>query len=136
MDSMTERPLPTTTPVDLSDFSDLPPEFCHFPDIGCEVAFSCLGCPYDKCLEEGRRAKELMARQLRDIEISNMCNGDPDKVDGIATWLELSPRTVRRAAGLEEPRRRRRRFQHISTHAHQTGVARRMARRRALHRSR
>ncbi|MBA7529911.1 hypothetical protein ES705_22110 [subsurface metagenome] len=29
---------------------DLPPEFCHYQDNGCEFADSCLNCPFTECL--------------------------------------------------------------------------------------
>ena len=31
---------------------DLPPEFCIYTDEGCELAESCLECPFSRCIEE------------------------------------------------------------------------------------
>jgi hypothetical protein len=37
--------------------ADLPPEFCHYKDEGCEYAASCLACPFPQCLYEEPRAR-------------------------------------------------------------------------------
>ncbi len=29
---------------------DLPPEYCHYQDEGCELADSCLNCPFARCI--------------------------------------------------------------------------------------
>jgi len=37
--------------MDFDDFElDLPPEYCHYQDNGCEFADSCLDCPFPECL--------------------------------------------------------------------------------------
>ncbi len=30
--------------------SDLPPEYCHYQDDGCELTASCLKCPFPGCV--------------------------------------------------------------------------------------
>ena len=30
--------------------ADLPPEYCHYKDEGCELAKSCLNCPFPGCI--------------------------------------------------------------------------------------
>ncbi len=45
------------TSGEIPDFSDdqcseldLPPEYCHYRDEGCEFADSCLNCPLTECI--------------------------------------------------------------------------------------
>ena len=32
------------------DGLDLPPEYCHYRDEGCDLADSCLNCPLPRCI--------------------------------------------------------------------------------------
>jgi len=36
---------------------DLPPEYCHYRDEGCEFATSCLNCPFPQCLYDEPRGR-------------------------------------------------------------------------------
>ncbi len=31
---------------------DLPPEYCQYRDDGCELAGSCLKCPFKRCIHD------------------------------------------------------------------------------------
>ncbi len=49
------------TPGEMPDFPgdqhielDLPPEYCHYRDEGCEFADSCLNCPLSRCIYDDR----------------------------------------------------------------------------------
>jgi hypothetical protein len=48
---------------------DLPPEFCHYRDEGCEFAESCLNCPFTQCLYEEPRGKQRWLKELRNREM-------------------------------------------------------------------
>ena len=81
---------------DSADVSDLPPEFCHYKDEGCELADSCLNCPFPRCLYEEHRGKQRWLKQIRDQEIKRLFkNGTGTKVLGI--MFGLSRRTIQRA---------------------------------------
>ena len=51
------------------DLLDVPPQFRHYRDEGCELSGRCLECPFPKCLEEVFRGKNRMRRQLRAEEM-------------------------------------------------------------------
>ncbi|MFC2011982.1 hypothetical protein ACFLVU_02510 [Chloroflexota bacterium] len=37
-------------PGDPNTELDLPPEYCHYRDEGCDLAESCLNCPFARCV--------------------------------------------------------------------------------------
>ncbi len=43
------------------DVLDLPPEYCHYHDEGCELAASCLECTFARCVydQSGGRQRWL-----------------------------------------------------------------------------
>ena len=38
--------------------SDLPPEYHHYRDEGCEMADSCLNCPFPQCIYDEPRNRQ------------------------------------------------------------------------------
>jgi hypothetical protein len=48
---------------------DQPPEFCHYRDEGCELAQSCLNCPFPQCVYEQPRGRRRWLKKARDKEI-------------------------------------------------------------------
>jgi hypothetical protein len=78
------------------DVPDLRPEYCHYKDDGCELADSCLNCPFPYCLYDEPRGKQRWLKQVRDQEIIRMFkNGSGTKELGII--FGLSRRTIQRA---------------------------------------
>ncbi len=61
------------------------PEFCQYRDEGCELANSCLKCPFPKCAYDQRGGEQKMKRILRDKEILRL----------FAAGLELAELAVR-----------------------------------------
>jgi hypothetical protein len=49
--------------------NDPKPEYFQYKDEGCTYARSCLACPYDHCLYEGRRGKRSSMTAIRSKEI-------------------------------------------------------------------
>ena len=43
---------------DTENEPDLPPEYCHYRDEGCEFADSCLNCPFPQCIYDEPRGKQ------------------------------------------------------------------------------
>ncbi len=88
--------------------SDLPPEYCHYRDEGCEMAASCLNCPFQQCLyEPGGRQRWL--KKLRDREIIRLFAKESRSVKELALIFGLSQRTIQRAlkSSLSKPSFRR-----------------------------
>ena len=75
---------------------DLPPEYCHYKDEGCEFLDSCLNCPLPQCLYEEPRGKQRWLKELRNREIERLYR-DGWNIKELAVMLGLSRRTIQRA---------------------------------------
>jgi AraC-like DNA-binding protein len=76
--------------------NDLPPEFCRYRDEGCELASSCLNCPFPRCLLDSPGGRQRWLKEKRDIEIVRLFI-EGQKVKELARQFGLSERTVQRA---------------------------------------
>ena len=83
---------------------DLPPEYCHFQDDGCEVATtysgrksSCLNCPFAKCIYDEPGGRQRYIKRRRDKEIARLFNSDGKGIKELALMFGISLRTVQRA---------------------------------------
>jgi hypothetical protein len=76
---------------------DLPPEYCHYRDEGCEYAASCLKCPFPQCLYDEPRGKQRWLKELRNREIARLFGGCGWGVKELAWLFGLSQRTIQRA---------------------------------------
>ncbi|MCD6453574.1 MAG: sigma-70 region 4 domain-containing protein [Dehalococcoidales bacterium] len=79
-----------------SDELDLPPEYCHYHDNGCEFANSCLNCPFERCIYDEPGGKQRYLRKLRDREILELYVKGR-KIKELALLFGVSQRTVQRA---------------------------------------
>ncbi len=75
---------------------DLPPEYCHYKDKGCEYAKACLDCPFPQCLYDEPRGKQRWLKELRNREINRLFEAGR-KVRELAVMFDVSDRTVQRA---------------------------------------
>ena len=75
---------------------DLPPEYCHYRDEGCEFADSCLNCPFTQCLYDEPRGKQRWLKELRNKEIAGLFSGGWGMRE-LALMFGLSQRTIQRA---------------------------------------
>jgi hypothetical protein len=75
---------------------DLPPEYCHYRDEGCEFADSCLNCPFPKCIYDEPRGRQRWLKELRDREIDRLFS-EGWGIKDLALLLGLSQRTIQRA---------------------------------------
>jgi len=75
---------------------DLPPEYCHYRDEGCEYADSCLNCPFPKCLYDEPRGRQRWLKELRNSEINRLFSGGWG-VSELAGMFGVSQRTIQRA---------------------------------------
>jgi transposase-like protein len=77
---------------------DLPREDLleHYRDEGCELAPSCLNCPFPHCIEDMPRGRQRQRKEIRNREIFRSYS-QGEGVKQIAQRLKVSERTVQRA---------------------------------------
>ena len=76
--------------------ADLPPEYCHYRDEGCEYAASCLNCPFQQCIYEEPGGKQHWLKVQRDRKIVRLSAREGRPVKELALLFGLSRRTVQR----------------------------------------
>lgn len=76
---------------------DLPPEYCHYRDEGCELAESCLNCPLSQCIYDQSGGKQRWLKGQRDREIVRLFSTGNKGAKELALMFDLSQRTVQRA---------------------------------------
>ena len=75
---------------------DLPPEYCHYRDEGCELASSCLDCPLGKCVYDQPRGRQRWLKGRRDREMVRLFATGGKGVKELAAVFGVSQRTVQR----------------------------------------
>jgi len=78
---------------------DLLPEYCRYRDDGCELADSCLNCPFPKCVYDQPGGRQRWLKSLRDKEIVRLFTTEGKGVKELALRFGISQRTVQRALG-------------------------------------
>jgi hypothetical protein len=76
---------------------DLPPEYYHYHDEGCEFGESCLNCPLPICIYEEPGGKRSLLKRQRDREMARLYKTEGKKVGELAQIFRVSERTVQRA---------------------------------------
>ena len=76
---------------------DLPPEYYHYRDEGCELASSCLDCPLPECIYDQPGGKQHWLKALRDREMVRLASTGGKGVRELAVMFNVSQRTVQRA---------------------------------------
>lgn len=76
---------------------DLPPEYCHYKDEGCELADSCLNCPFLQCIYDEPGGKQHWLKKARDKKIARLFRSEGMGVKELASIFGLSQRTIQRA---------------------------------------
>lgn len=74
---------------------DLLPE--QYRDEGCELAASCLNCPFPCCVEDIPRGRQRRRKEIRNNEILQLFYNQGEDIKQIAQRLMVSKRTVQRA---------------------------------------
>ncbi len=82
---------------ELNEELDLPPEYCHYKDEGCEFADSCLECPFPECIYDEPGGKQRWLKRLRAREMARLFTVDGKGVKELAKMFGISQRTVQRA---------------------------------------
>lgn len=76
---------------------DLPPEYYHYRDEGCELAESCLNCPFPICIYDEPGGKQRLLKKQRDGEMVRLFRDAGKGVKELASIFGVSQRTVQRA---------------------------------------
>jgi DNA-binding CsgD family transcriptional regulator len=77
---------------------DLPPEYCQYQDEGCDLASSCLACPFPGCIYEEPRGRQRLIKSRRDREeIVRLFKQGERGVRELARLFGVSQRTIQRA---------------------------------------
>ena len=76
---------------------DLPPEYCHYQDEGCEFADSCLDCPFPKCIYDEPGGRQRWLKRLRAKEMARLFTTKGKGIKELALMFGVSQRTVQRA---------------------------------------
>ena len=91
-------------PQKIIDFSgdpnselDLPPEYCHYQDEGCDLADSCLNCPFRECVYDEPGGKRRWLKRLRAREMTKLFTTEGKGIKELALMFGVSQRTVQRA---------------------------------------
>ena len=82
---------------DQHDELDLPPEYCHYRDEGCEFADSCLNCPLSKCIYDEPGGRQRWLKRQRDRQIVRLFTVEGKRAKELALIFGISQRTVQRA---------------------------------------
>ncbi len=79
------------------DKVDLPPEYCHYPDEGCDLASSCLNCSLPKCIHDQPRGRQRWLKTARGKEMARRFITEGKEIKELALEFGVSQRTVQRA---------------------------------------
>jgi len=76
---------------------DLPPEYYHYRDEGCDLADSCLNCPFPKCVYDEHGGRQRWLKRLRAREMARLFTTGGKGIKELALMFGVSQRTVQRA---------------------------------------
>ena len=71
---------------------DLPPEYCRYQDEGCELADSCLNCPFPKCIFDEPRGRQYLIKNERGKQIIRLLKEGKGEKE-LAAIFNISRRT-------------------------------------------
>ena len=79
---------------------DLLPEYCHYRDEGCDLADSCLNCPFAECIYDEPGGKRRWLKKMRAREMARLYIIKGKGIKELALMFGVSQRTVQRALKL------------------------------------
>jgi hypothetical protein len=74
--------------------SDLLPEFSHYQDEGCDLAPSCLDCPFTECKEDQPHGRDKLSKKDRNAEIVRLHLVKKKSLQYLADKFHLDRRTI------------------------------------------
>ena len=72
------------------------PEHCRYSDEGCELAPSCLACPFPQCADDIPGGRHALLLGRRDNEIAHLYHDQRLTIEQLAGAFRISRRTVQR----------------------------------------
>jgi len=84
-------------PEESGVIQDLLPEHVGYKDEGCDLANSCLNCPYEECIYEKPDGKRHRIKKERSAEMTKLYVEEGKTVKELAEMYGVSTRTVQRA---------------------------------------
>ena len=81
----------------MRDELDLPPEYVRYRDDGCDLADSCLNCPFSDCIYELPGGRQHWLKRQREHEMTRLFTTENKTVRELAAVFGVSQRTVQRA---------------------------------------
>ena len=69
---------------------DLRPEYCRYRDEGCELASSCLNCPFSRCIYDQPGGRQHWLKKARDREIARQFATGNKRVKELALGRKLA----------------------------------------------
>ena len=78
------------------EIEDALPERCRYRDEGCELASSCLECPFPQCIYDIPAGGQTLLKEQRDAEIARLYRDEKRPVKELAQTFGLSARSVQR----------------------------------------
>jgi len=73
-----------------------------YPDAGCELAASCLNCPFACCVYDVPRGKQAFIKGQRDSEMARLFHDEHRPVPELAQRFGCSVRTVQRVLQMRQ----------------------------------
>ena len=80
-----------------SDTQDPLPEHVGYRDEGCDLAESCLNCPYEECIYDKPGGRRQWIKKERSTEMIRLHTEEGKAVKELAAMYGVSKRTVQRA---------------------------------------
>lgn len=77
-----------------NEYLDLLPEYCVYKDEGCDLAESCLECPFPRCLDEQPQGRSKWTRKYRNREIVRLYLKKNKSARELADIFKVSRQTV------------------------------------------
>jgi hypothetical protein len=74
---------------------DLLPEYCRYQDDGCELADSCLNCPFPDCIYAQPGGRQQWLKSLRNQEVLKL-HSQGKGVKELGEMFDVSQRTIQR----------------------------------------
>ena len=84
-------------PENPETIQDLLPEHVGYKDEGCDLAGSCLNCPYEECIYDKPGGKRHWMKEERSAEMIRLHTEEGKAVKELADMYGVSKRTVQRA---------------------------------------
>jgi len=75
---------------------DLPPEYCHYNDEGCEFSDSCLNCPLPMCVHDEPGGRQRLLKRWRAEEMVRLFVVEGKSTKELAQIFGISLRTAQR----------------------------------------